>query len=199
MHPTLVAWRLWAETCWPLLLNIDSNKGKLAHATVQFSEDLTDHRFRPGVVLQFTAYAGVTVPEAEILRCLGAYHNRKGLIPNLELGMFTPYSPPTTMATPQQRQRHSYCQQKQPTSSRQTPPHHPPRHRDRHIGQRRSHQPTPLPCWGQSPWQRNTFKNSLGCQRKPGWRMTACAKTSCAPSQQLKSINCSTNNYHTPG
>ena len=39
IHPTLVAWRLWVEASWPLLLSIDENKGKLAEAAMRFSEE----------------------------------------------------------------------------------------------------------------------------------------------------------------
>ena len=51
------------------------------------------------VAPQFATYTGVTVPKAEILPCLAAYRDKEGLIPTFELGMFTPYSPPTLIGT----------------------------------------------------------------------------------------------------
>ena len=100
IHPTVTAWRLWTESSWPLLLNIEGQRDKLAEAAVRFIEELIDHGFHRGVAPQFAAYAGITLPPAEILPCLATYRDRKNLIPNLELELFAPYKQwATTTAT----------------------------------------------------------------------------------------------------
>ena len=95
-HPTITAWRLWTETTWPLLQNIDGSKNRLAEAAVKFSEELIGHGFHPGMAPQIATYAGVAVPAGEILQCLAAYPDRKNLIPNFERRMFIPYPAPST-------------------------------------------------------------------------------------------------------
>ena len=99
IHPTVTAWRLWTESSWPLLLNIEGQRDKLAEPAVRFSEELIDHGFHPGVAPHFAAYAGANLPPAEILPPLAMYRDRKNLIPNFELGLFAPYEQRATTAT----------------------------------------------------------------------------------------------------
>ena len=99
MHPSLTAWRLWTESSWPLLLNIEGQRDKLAEAAVRFSKEPIDRGFHLGVAPQFATYAGVTLPVGEILPCLATYRDRKNLIPNFALGLFAPYEPRSTGLT----------------------------------------------------------------------------------------------------
>ena len=100
IQPTATAWRMWTGSSWPLLLNIEGERDKLAEAAVRFSEELIHHGFHPGVAPQFAAYTGVTLARAEILPCLATYRDRKNLISNFDLGLFAPYEQrATTTAT----------------------------------------------------------------------------------------------------
>ena len=164
-HPTITAWRLWTETSRPLLLNIEGNTGKLAEAAVKFSKELIDHGFHPGVAPQFAAYAGVTVQNADILPCLAAYRERKGLMPNFQLGMFTPYTATQTAPTAQTR---SLLPPRTPTThSPRTPPTRPRRPPDR-AGDQRREPNRRRHRWPQSRRLPNASMSSPVCWQRPG-------------------------------